>query len=223
MNITYYPYEPFKVNNSKITILSTSSPSVYTKLIAGASGQDDTLHLSDDHYRLLEYIKGMIWIGEISAVDLNHLFQNKLIKKFTADLTDEQRQKVVNLNNELRATILEATFMYELALDIDHELDLQKLIKFCNLKFSNDVQDDPYGIIESIVQTAVELQETRIITLINVSHYLSINQFNELVRLVATLDVKLFIIEFSELATPDRYQECCYYHIDNDYVEWRYE
>ncbi|WP_409338990.1 type II-A CRISPR-associated protein Csn2 [Latilactobacillus curvatus] len=74
-----------------------------------------------------------------------------------------------------------------------------------------------------MVQTAVELNESKIITLINVSHYLSINQFNELVRLVATLNVKLFLIEFSEEVKSDQYQKCYYYHIDNDYVEWRYE
>lgn len=81
----------------------------------------------------------------------------------------------------------------------------------------------PFIDIGAIVQTAVELNESKIITLINVSHYLSINQFNELVRLVATLNVKLFLIEFSEEVKSDQYQKCCYYHIDNDYVEWRYE
>lgn len=223
MNITFYPYHPFSVQNKKITVCTTSSPEVYTKLIAGMSGAQETVKFSNAQYELMDYSKAVIWGGDVAAINLNHLFQNRLIKKFAADLTDQQRQKLTQLDSEIRSTILDAAFMYELTLDVNQEWDLQRMIKFYNLQFSTAVQHDPYGIIESIVQTAVELNESKIITLINVSHYLSINQFNELVRLVATLNVKLFLIEFSEEVKSDQYQKCCYYHIDNDYVEWRYE
>jgi len=223
MRVTMYPYQPFEVTNQKITVFSTNSADVYTKLIAGFKDQQEILKISDDQFQLIDIVKSVLWGGEISTLDPNKLFQSRLIKKMAKDLTDDQRQNLVGLDSQMRAAILEAAFMYDLALDIDLEWDVQKALKYFNLKFSNDIQTNPYGIIESIVATASELNETKIIVLMNVSHYLSISQFNELVRLMATLNVKLFIIEFSETSNPTRYQECRYYHIDADYVEWRYD
>lgn len=223
MRITMYPYRPFEVTNQKITVFSTNSVDVYTKLIAGFKDQEEILRISDDQFQLIDIVKSVLWGGEISTLDPNKLFQSRLIKKMAQDLTDDQRQNLIKLDSQMRTAILEAAFMYDLALDIDLEWDIQKALKYFNLKFSNDIQSDPYGIIESIVLTASELNETKIIVLMNVSHYLSISQFNELVRLMATLNVKLFIIEFSETQNPIRYQECRYYHIDADYVEWRYD
>ncbi|SPC38732.1 type II-A CRISPR-associated protein Csn2 [Latilactobacillus fuchuensis] len=223
MRVTMYPYQPFEVTNQKITVFSTNSADVYTKLIAGFKDQQEILKISDDQFQLIDIVKSVLWGGEISTLDPNKLFQSRLIKKMAKDLTDDQRQNLVGLDSQMRAAILEAAFMYDLALDIDLEWDVQKALKYFNLKFSNDIQTNPYGIMESIVATASELNETKIIVLMNVSHYLSISQFNELVRLMATLNVKLFIIEFSETSNPTRYQECRYYHIDTDYVEWRYD
>ncbi|MHC9532593.1 type II-A CRISPR-associated protein Csn2 [Dellaglioa sp. L3N] len=223
MKITLYPYKPFEIENRKITVFSTSSAEVYTKMITGIKEEQDTIKVSDDQYELLEITKAIIFAGEISTIDLNKLFQSRLIKKIISDLSDDQRQKLAELDTEIRTAILDLTFMYDIALEVNQEWDVTRTIKFFNLTFSNVVQGNSYGIIESIILTASELNESKIIVLMNVSHYLSISQFNELVSLVATLDVKLFIIEFSEIIDAKKYQECRYYHIDSDYVEWRYE
>lgn len=39
MRVTMYPYQPFEVTNQKITVFSTNSADVYTKLIAGFKDQ----------------------------------------------------------------------------------------------------------------------------------------------------------------------------------------
>lgn len=223
MKITLFPYEPFEVSNQKITVFSTSSPEVYTKMIDGMKEQQDTIRVSDDQYQLVEVTKSIIFGGEVSTIDLNRLFQSQLIKKIISDLSDDQRKKLMELDTEMRTAILDVTFMYDIALEVSQEWNIARTIKFFNLSFPEVVQANSYGIIESIVTTASELNESKIIVLMNVSHYLSITQFDELVRLVATLDVKLFIIEFSENINTKRYQECRYYHIDTDYVEWRYD
>lgn len=223
MKITLYPYQPFEISADKITVFSTNAPSIYHKMISGLKESQDTVKVSDDNYDLLEIQKGILWGGEISDLDLNKLFQNRLIKMMVHDLTDEQRQNLNQLDSEICTILLDAAFMYDLPLCVDREWDMARMIKFFNLSFSNDLQNDPYGIIEGIVTTASELNETKVIVLMNVSHYLSINQFNELVRLMPTLNVKLFIIEFLENADPNKYQDCRYYHIDSDYVEWQYD
>ncbi|MDK1735392.1 type II-A CRISPR-associated protein Csn2 [Dellaglioa algida] len=223
MKITLYPYQPFEIKSHKITVFSTSSAEVYTKMIAGIKEQQDVVKVSDDQYQVMEITKAIIFGGEVSTIDLNKLFQSRLTKKIIGDLSDGQIQKLNQLDTEMRTAILDIAFMYDISLDVNQEWDIARTIKFFNLTFSNVVQGNSYGIIESIVLTASELNETKIIVLMNVSHYLSISQFNELVRLVATLDVKLFIIEFSEIIYAKKYQNCRYYHIDNDYIEWRYE
>lgn len=223
MKITLYPFQPFEVENRKITVFGTGSAEVYTKMITGMKEQQDTVKASDDQHQLLEISKAILFGGELSTIDLNKLFQSRLIKKIIGELNDEQIQKLNHLDTEMRTAILDIAFMYDIALDVNQDWDIARTIKFFNLTFSDVVQGNSYGIIESIVLTASELNETKIIVLMNVSHYLSISQFNELVRLVATLDVKLFIIEFSESINAKKYEKCRYYYVDNDYVEWRYE
>lgn len=53
--------------------------------------------------------------------------------------------------------------------------------------------------------------------------YLSVSQFQELVRLIETLDLSTLLIEFSEKEKSDYYENCRYYYIDQDFIDWRQE
>lgn len=223
MNITLYPFQPFTITPNKITVFSTNAVSVYTKLVTSLKTEQEALKISNEDYQLVDFNKNILWIGDLATADLNQLFQKQLLKKISNDLNDTQRQTLVQLDNQIRTAISDTILMYDLSLTVGQEWNISKLLKYISVKFFNSIQADPYGIIENIVKTVSELNNNKIIILMNVSHYLSISQFNELVRLIAALDVKLFIIEFLEKAFPKKYQDCRYYHIDRDYVEWRYD
>ena len=74
MRVTMYPYQPFEVTNQKITVFSTNSADVYTKLIAGFKDQQEILKISDDQFQLIDIVKSVLWGGEISTLDPNKLF-----------------------------------------------------------------------------------------------------------------------------------------------------
>lgn len=194
MNITLYPFQPFTITPNKITVFSTNAVSVYTKLITGLKTEQEALKISNEDYQLVDFNKSILWIGDLATADLNQLFQKQLLKKISNDLNDTQRQTLVQLDNQIRTAISDTILMYDLSLTVGQEWNISKLLKYISVKFFNSIQTDPYGIIENVVKSVSELNNNKIIVLMNVSHYLSISQFNELVRLIAALDVKLFII-----------------------------
>lgn len=223
MKLTLYPYEPFEINERLITVFGTSNTITYSKMIAGLTGKEEILKLADEQYQLIDISLGLLWCGEITTIDIEKLFQNRLLKRIEVGLTDTKRQQLITLDMQVKSAVLDVLYMYDLSLDVDAASDISRLLKYTGVHFSTDIKRDPYGIIESILMVASELNETKIITLLNVSHYLSISQFQELVRLMATLNVKLFIIEFSEKSQDQKYQDCRYYYIDDDFVEWQYQ
>lgn len=223
MKVTIHPLSPLIIESDKITVLTTNNQDIYLKVINGILGREDSVVVANEKYDLLEMSKAFLWLGDsFLDIDLNKLFQAQLIKKLSASLSEEHRKKMFELNSEMKSLVLDAAFMLDLPLRIDEEWDVSKIIKYCNLKYSVELNRDPYGIIEGVIRTASELNEQRIITMLNVSHYLSINQLDELVSLVEALNLKLFIIEFSEQRDFKKYDKCRYYHVDHDYVEWEY-
>ncbi|WP_404804620.1 type II-A CRISPR-associated protein Csn2 [Lapidilactobacillus dextrinicus] len=75
---------------------------------------------------------------------------------------------------------------------------MANIIKLCNISFINTLKTQPYDIIEAVLKCASELNERSILVLTNVHQYLSVSQFQELVRLIETLDLSTLLIEFSE-------------------------
>ncbi|MGK4178621.1 type II-A CRISPR-associated protein Csn2 [Lapidilactobacillus dextrinicus] len=100
---------------------------------------------------------------------------------------------------------------------------MANIIKLCNISFINTLKTQPYDIIETVLKCASELNERSILVLTNVHQYLSVSQFQELVRLIETLDLSTLLIEFSEKKKSDYYENCRYYYIDQDFIDWRQE
>lgn len=126
------------------------------------------------------------------------MFQGQLQKKIVSKLDDDTRLQLTDLNNKLKSLIFDATFSLDLPLKVDSEFDPVKLVKYCNVGFVSALNRDSYDIIETVLKTASELKETKILILTNVRNYLSVSQFNELVSLISTLDLNILFIEFSD-------------------------
>ncbi|AMV60339.1 hypothetical protein AH70_09620 [Pediococcus damnosus LMG 28219] len=199
MNITYYPFKPIIINTTKPTLIETSNQKVYTDLISGLKGYSDVIKISDDDFKLVECERAVKWVGDAFVeADLNKMFQGQLQKKIVSKLDDDTRLQLTDLNNKLKSLIFDATFSLDLPLKVDSEFDPVKLVKYCNVGFVSALNRDPYDIIETVLKTASELKETKILILTNVRNYLSVSQFNELVSLISTLDLNILFIEFSD-------------------------
>ncbi|AVL00697.1 type II-A CRISPR-associated protein Csn2 [Pediococcus inopinatus] len=223
MNLTYYPFKPIIINTTKPTLLETCNQEVYTDLVSGLKGYTDSIKISDDEFKLVENEKAVKWIGDAFVeADLNKMFQSQLQKQIATKLDDETRMKLTEINNQLKSLIFDATFSLDLPLKVDSEFDPAKLVKYCDVGFVSALNRDPYGIIETVLKTASELKESKILVLTGVRNYLSVSQFNELVRLISTLDLNTLFIEFSEIDNHEEFDECRYYYVDQDFVDWRY-
>lgn len=223
MNLTYFPFKPIVINTNKPTLIETSNQKVYTDLVSGLRGYTDSVKISDDNFEIEECEKAIQWIGDAFVdVDLNKMYQSQLQKQIVSKLDDASRQKLTEINSQLKSLIFDATFSLDLPLKVNDEFDPIKLVKYCEVSFVSALKQDPYGIIETVLKTASELKETKVLVLTSVKNYLSVSQFDELVSLIKSLDLNILFILFSEMDNHEEFDKCRYYYVDQDFVDWRY-
>jgi CRISPR type II-A-associated protein Csn2 len=224
MRMTYYPLKPFEINEGKLTVIETNNHEFYQTLILNFKDLQDDVHFSDDEFKLVETSKAIHWFGDAFIQnDLDKLFTNRLYKHFKEVVTPEQQQQIFELSQQLKLAVLCASYSLDLPLQIEEQTELEKVFKFCDLRFIPTVVNRPYDIIETLLKTSVELNESRILGLMNVSDYLTRDEFSELNRLIQMLNIKIILIKFSEINRYKMFEGCRYYYVDNDYVEWHYE
>lgn len=222
MNLTYYPYEPFSIKSDKPTVIETSNHEIYQKLIQSFNDFDSAIKFSTDNFELVEVSKALRWFGDaFMQVDLDKEFQANIYKQIQNDITDDQQQEIYNLVQQLKNKVTEITYMFDLPLEVEENFEMSKIIKLCNVHFDTQVKTSPYGIIETILKTANELNETRILGFKNITDYLSDSELQEIFALSKTLNLRILLIKFSENQRTEIFKDCRYYYLDEDYVEWR--
>lgn len=221
MNLTYYGFEPFEVAASKVTVMDVGTPKLYRDLVLGLRDGADTISLSNEDFESVLLSKSIEWYGDpMLTVDLNSLFQRKLQAQLEKLVDDAQVVKISDDVRTLMTEVLSAGYMMDVPLELPEIPELKKLIKFSGIQLSPEVADDAYGIIEALIKVVIELGDHRMIVLTNVSHYLSVNQLQSLVRLMTTVDLPLLLIEFSDSRRVEYFQGCEYHYIDKDFVLW---
>ena len=221
MNVTYYSFPPFSVQPGKITVIDTGSQRVYRELTAGVQGKADTVKVSDDNFASVPAKRGAQWFGEpMVTLDLNELFQRKLQTKLVKLLADDQTVKLADGLRELLSQMLADSYLMDVPMELPTMPEIAKLVKFSGIQLAPDIQENPYGIIETLVKVLLELHDQHIIVLTNVSHYLQVSQLGMLVRFMANVDLPFLLIEFSATRRKDYFKECDYHYIDSDFVLW---
>jgi len=221
MNLTYYSFPPFSVTNSRVTVIDTAAQRVYRDLTLGLQDRADTIYLSDDNFEAVELSKGAKWYGDpLLTLDLNALFQRKLQARLIALLADEQVVQMADDLRKLLSQLLTDSYLMDVPLELPEIPELAKLVKFSNIQLTADLNDDSYAIIETLVKVLLELNDHKLIALTNVSHYLSSDQLQLLVRLMASADLPLLLIEFSPTKRTSYFKGCDYCFIDSDFVLW---
>lgn len=145
---------------------------------------------------------------------------NVLIKKIIEDITDDERQAILKSVNSLYDRIREILYKIDIPLQADYDNDLIRLFKYCQVHTEALLWKNAYDRISSDVKLHVELNRERIIGLTNVAHYLTKEEFQELVGLVKATNSSVFIIEFTEKNGQRFFESCDNYYIDEDYIDW---
>ncbi|KIS03032.1 type II-A CRISPR-associated protein Csn2 [Paucilactobacillus wasatchensis] len=222
MKLAYYPFEPFIFADDKITMIETGNHDIYQNLILNFKDLKEDLHFSDNDSNLLDTSKALHWFGDaFIQVDLDKSFQTHLYKKLKENMTESQTKQIFDLAQQLKTSILEATYILDLPLQVEEQTEMSKIFKFSDLHFSSTLVSNSYGIIEAILKTANELNDDKILGFMNVSDYLTDDELVELNELVRSLKLKVLLIKFSEIERREKFNGCRYYYIDSDYVEWK--
>lgn len=222
MNITYYPFKPFKIEPSKVNVLDIGNSKMYFDICRGFSDLADTIKISNDDFEIQDCGKQCSWYGDLMlSVDLNKLFVRKIQQRLLELMNDEQQVALLDRSREVVSEVTDVSFLMDLPLEVSSLPDVEKIIKFVGVSFPSELAGNPYAMLETLIQTHVELGIKKQLVLTNVSHYISKNQFRNLSHLVSDLNVTVVDIEFSEISRAEKFLDACYYYVDEDFVDWR--
>jgi len=222
MNITYYPFKPFKIESGKVNVLDIGNGKMYFDICRGFSDLADTIKISNDDLEIQDCGKQCSWYGDLMlSVDLNKLFVRKIQQRLLELMNDEQQVALLDRGREVVSEVTDVSFLMDLPLEVSSLPDVEKIMKFVGISFPSELAGNPYAILETLIQTHVELGIKKKLVLTNVSHYISKQQFHNLSHLVSDLNVTVVDIEFSETSRAEKFVDACYYYVDEDFVDWR--
>lgn len=134
MKLAYYPFEPFIFADDKITVIETGNHDIYQNLILNFKDLKEDLHFSDNDSNLLDTSKALHWFGDaFIQVDLDKSFQTHLYKKLKENMTESQTKQIFDLAQQLKTSILEATYILDLPLQVEEQTEMSKIFKFSDL------------------------------------------------------------------------------------------
>lgn len=222
MNLTYYPFKPFKIEFGKVNVLDIGNSKMYFDICRGFSDLADTIKISNDDFEIQDCGKQCSWYGDLMlSVDLNKLFVRKIQQRLLELMNDEQQVALLDRGREVVSEVTDVSFLMDLPLEVSSLPDVEKIIKFVGISFPSELAGNPYAILETLIQTHVELGIKKQLVLTNASHYISKQQFRDLSHLVSDLNVTVVDIEFSEISRAEKFSDTCYYYVDEDFVDWR--
>lgn len=222
MNVTLYPFQPIPITPERPTIIETNNQTVLKQLLLNCHDLADDLHFSTDDYDLIPTHKAFWWLGDTYLnQDLDKLFQHQLYKSLLSLIAPHDLQEILESARQLQQQVLEKTYLLDLPLIINPEVELGAILKLCDLKFDRGLLKSAYAIIEAIIKTASELDEKRILGFQNITDYLTNVEFSDLVQLISQLKLPVLIIKFSEIQRSENFKNCRYLYIDQDFVDWR--
>lgn len=209
MKLIYYPYKPMTITNKRPLVVETASPKVYTDLMNAFRLELDTIHLADDFDELLDVAAHSEWYGDpMLEIDLDRTFQRVVQKQLIKLMTDQEKQRLVDLSQQLAMEVLSRSFLLDLPLNVSPENSIPAIMKMVKLSYDEEIKQHPYDIIETVLKTLTEVDDHQLSVFTNLSHYLDVSQINNLVEVVADVDIEVLIIEFSKVSRQDMFANC---------------
>lgn len=221
MKISYATHQSIDVNINKPTVIATNNPTVYYEFISALSDESDNIKILDDAYNELLSKTAIDWVGDVMLnTNLNIRYNHLLLKQLEKSLGDNQRRNLYEMNNKLMTTVQQILFMTDLPLEVNLDWDVQKLLKYCEIHYDSNMSQSPSDIIRLLLKTHLECNLSSVIGLTNVAHYLDQDKMADVSTLVSHLNIPLIMVEFTDLSQKPFYQNCDFYFIDKDFIDW---
>ncbi|MHA8111463.1 type II-A CRISPR-associated protein Csn2 [Lactobacillaceae bacterium Melli_B4] len=219
MIVSYITHYKWKLKPGEILILGTDNPVVYRDLTVGLSYENENVNILNDLYDSLKTSHVINWIGDLTNYQISRPIENA-VRTIASNLNETQINQLHAATNQLFTIVQDCLFMTNLPLQVNNDGDLLKIFKYCNIDLEKSISNNPYAIIEALVNMQIETGDDKVIGLTNVAHYLDADQIEELSLLCKDTGITLISVEFTTLASQYRYRSCNFYHIDEDFVDW---
>ncbi|GAA6237626.1 type II-A CRISPR-associated protein Csn2 [Apilactobacillus micheneri] len=221
MIISYKTHKKINIQQGKINVIATNNQAVYLDFIDGFKGNMDLVNIFDDNYNRLDNIECINWIGDlIESIDINKYYKNKLINSIDNNFSEKEINSIHNANRELVNTIQKHLFMYDLPIEVDYDNDLKRILNYSKIHFDNYAINNPYDKISMLIKLHLELEDSSVLVVTNVAHYLTPKQIDGIADLCKSSSIPLIMIEFTDLKSKDNYKHCNFAYIDQDFVDW---
>lgn len=222
MKLTYNGHKSVSLDPGKITVVATNTPVVFNEIMGGLNDFNESVKLVDNSYNSLE-------IAKMIDLDSELLINRKLYEKYVKDIIKaeidnmplEYREKVNKGAQQLFTILQESLFMTDLPVEVSYDGDLKRLLSYSRIKLMIERELRPYDIIISDLKIHLECNLKGIPCFCNVANYLSKAEFHDLQAEVASLNIPLLLIEFSEICKRSFYQKSNFLFIDQDFIDWK--
>lgn len=218
MKFVIYPFKPFELKKDSLTILETDNYSFFRNLILNFNNDSEKIFVTNNDNVIK---KGYIWLADpIINNQLDNLFKIKMQDQIINFISEEQINKLILLDEEIKSIFLNASYNFEYPLVIDHDLDLKKLYKYIGFKLDDIAKNSPYDIISITLNMLSIFESDKLIVLTNLLNYFDDSELKEIKLLIESLNLNVLILNFSN-NKRHIIEECRHYFIDQDFVDWR--
>ncbi|USS84805.1 type II-A CRISPR-associated protein Csn2 [Fructilactobacillus myrtifloralis] len=217
MKLTLYPNAPFEINAGVPTVIRTNNQAFYTSLSLGLqSKQDIVLSDNDEVLELNDYLQ---FIGNVvTNPDLFTPFKLKIEREILENLNEKERQRLYQLDCELKSIFLGSAYLEDFPLTINDEWDVKKQYKYCGINFLHDAQATPYDIIKEVLNLYNQFNAKKLLVLADLFNYLEEAQQLQIFQLIKKLELHVLLLDFSWQPYSQLLEECRYYSVDKDFV-----
>lgn len=159
----------------------------------------------------------VVMLGDlVNTHDYGKIFAPKIGQVLQHYISDESRNELFRLNEQLKDIIAEQIYENDLPFEIDNEWVLTELFKYCKLTLLSPKKSSANGIMRYIIETASQLGDDRLFVICDIGRYLS--ESDQLDLITTINELKLNVLELRQTGVRPVYLDTQAFHIiDNDY------
>ena len=183
----------FELTESVFQII-IEDPEIYREL-AFAIEENIIYSINGKEINLLKYL---LKIDNCFVLDINDKrLLSSLYKRIINRITDEQKRKIMNIENLFIELFDEISDFSEDKLVYKSELDLQKIFNLFQLCFQEYEKTNYLEYLLSYIKVSVDTNGTLIVVLFNLLNMLKDSELHELKKELSLIDVVLIDLTFS--------------------------
>lgn len=205
----------------KINVLVVENPTLFTKLVldfnSQINGEDGSLILSSDDYKILNINKNIEFISQPALININDKrFINKLysiLKELSLDA--DNYNKTMELFSAVAQHVYKLCNYADFDIELDNEFDVVNLFKSVGLKF----YDKDLCLAEKILDyilTVRDLIKINVFVIVNLKSYLDEHSIKQFEKSIIDHKINLLLLE-SHQSSKNEYEKMLI--IDNDLCE----